>query len=61
MATIPWREITMDRASDLSCDCEGMEDKIESRPIVTFNLVGGLSMEFAIIAPSTLSMLTFRL
>jgi hypothetical protein len=58
VATIPWREITMERASDLSCDCEGMENKIESRPIVTFNLVGGVSMELAIIAPSPLSMLT---
>ena len=38
-----------------------MEDKIESRPIVMFNLIGGLSMEFAIIAPSALSVLTFRL
>jgi hypothetical protein len=35
-----------------------MEDKIESRPIVTFNLVAGLSMELAIIAPSPLSVLT---
>src|SRR6266849_6182872 len=50
VATIPCREITIDRASDLSCASEGIVNQMNRRPITAFRLFAGLRMELAIIA-----------
>src|SRR6185369_6647874 len=50
VATIPWREITMERASDLSCAGEGIDRQATIRPRPTFCVFTGHVMELAIIA-----------
>src|SRR5262245_34461173 len=52
VATIPWREITIDRASDRSCACEGMLRQMRLKPTATSNLFAGCHMKLAIIAQS---------
>src|SRR6478672_9334785 len=47
---MPWREITMDRASDRSCAGEGMDRQATIRPRATFCVFTGHVMELAIIA-----------
>src|SRR5947208_2115420 len=43
VATMPWREITMERASDLSCGWAGlgMDNQMKLRPIAAWNLFAG--------------------
>ena len=55
VATMPWREITMERASDRSCALEDMEKRVERKPIAAVSFI-----ELAIIAPSARSVVTCR-